>query len=65
VSRVLSVPPTVNLPGGLHVPPLENTRFTKIEYISSRNHIHSFCLYSRPELDREVLAWVRLAYPPH
>ena len=40
----------------------ENPRFTKIEYISPRNHVHSFCFYSRQELDREVLAWVREAY---
>jgi hypothetical protein len=41
---------------------LENPRFTKIEYISPRNHVHSFCFYSREELDREVLAWLREAY---
>jgi Domain of unknown function (DUF5655) len=41
---------------------LENPRFTKIESISPRNHVHSFCLYSRKELDREVLAWLREAY---
>jgi hypothetical protein len=41
---------------------LENSRFTKIEYISPRNHVHSFCFYSREELDREVLSWVREAY---
>jgi Domain of unknown function (DUF5655) len=41
---------------------LENTRFTKIEYISPRNHVHSFCFYSREEMDREVLAWLREAY---
>ena len=41
---------------------LENPRFTKIEYISPRNHVHSFCFQSREELDREVLSWVREAY---
>jgi hypothetical protein len=41
---------------------LENPRFTKIEYISPRHHVHSFCFYSRKELDREVLAWLREAY---
>jgi len=41
---------------------LENSRFTKIEYISPRNHVHSFRFYSREELDREVLAWLREAY---
>ena len=40
----------------------ENPRFTKIEYISPRNHVHSFCFHSREELDREVLSWVREAY---
>ncbi len=41
---------------------LENPRFTKIEYISPRNHVHSFCFHSREEMDREVLAWLREAY---
>ena len=41
---------------------LENPRFTKIEYISRRNHVHSFCFYSPEELDSEVLAWLREAY---
>jgi hypothetical protein len=41
---------------------LENSRFTKIEYISPRNHVHSLRFYSREELDREVLAWLREAY---
>ena len=41
---------------------LENPRFTKIEYISPRNQVHSFCFHSRKELDREVLAWLREAY---
>ena len=41
---------------------LENPRFTKIEYISPRNHVHSFCFRSLHELDHEVLAWVREAY---
>lgn len=41
---------------------LKNPRFTKIEYISPRNHVHSFCFFSHEELDREVLAWVRGAY---
>jgi hypothetical protein len=39
---------------------LENPRFTKIEYISRRNHVHSF--YSPEELDSEVLTWLREAY---
>ena len=41
---------------------LENRRFTKIECISPRNHVHSFCFHSSEELDREVLAWLREAY---
>ena len=41
---------------------LENPRFTKIEYISPRNHVHSFCFHSCEELDGEVLSWVREAY---
>jgi hypothetical protein len=41
---------------------LQNPRFTKIEYISPRNHLHFFCFYSREELDREVLAWLLEAY---
>jgi len=41
---------------------LENPRFTKIEYFSSRNHVHSFRFYSREEMDREALAWLREAY---
>lgn len=41
---------------------LENPRFTKIESISPRNHVHCFCFQSPDELDREVLSWVREAY---
>ena len=41
---------------------LENPRFTKIEYISPRNHVHSFCFRSLHELDHELLTWVREAY---
>ena len=41
---------------------LENPRFTKIEYISRRNHVHSFSFHSQAELDHEVFAWVREAY---
>ena len=40
----------------------ENPRFTKIEYISPRNHVHSFCFRFRGDLDREVLSWLREAY---
>ena len=41
---------------------LDNPRFTKVEYISPHNHVHSFCFHSQSELDNEVLAWVREAY---
>jgi len=41
---------------------LKNPRFTKVEHISPRNHVHSFCFYSREELDQEVLSWLREAY---
>jgi hypothetical protein len=41
---------------------LENSRFMKIEYISRRNHVHSFRFHSRKEIDREVLSWLREAY---
>ncbi len=41
---------------------LESPRFTKIETISRRNHIHWFCFRSREELDDEVLGWLREAY---
>jgi Domain of unknown function (DUF5655) len=41
---------------------LENPRFTKIETISPRNHVHCFFFRSRKELDREVLGWLREAY---
>ena len=41
---------------------LENSRFTKVETISARNHVHSFCLTSRAEMDKEVLSWLREAF---
>lgn len=41
---------------------LENPRFTKIETLSPRNHIHYFRIHSREDLDAEVLAWLREAY---
>jgi len=41
---------------------LEHPRFTKIESISARNHVHSFRFNSHAELDHEVLAWLREAY---
>jgi hypothetical protein len=41
---------------------LENPRFTKVETISPRNHVHCFCLRTREEVDREVLGWLHEAY---
>ena len=41
---------------------LENPRFTKVETISPRNHVHSFCFTSRAQMDHEVLSWLREAY---
>lgn len=41
---------------------LEDPRFTKIEYISRRNHVHSFCVCSPEELDGTVVGWLREAY---
>jgi endogenous inhibitor of DNA gyrase (YacG/DUF329 family) len=41
---------------------LENPRFTKIEHLSPRNYVHSFCFHSCEELDEEVLGWLREAY---
>ena len=41
---------------------LDNPRFTKIEYISPRNHVHSFRFSSPEEMDHEVEAWLREAY---
>jgi uncharacterized protein DUF5655 len=41
---------------------LENPRFTRVETISPRNHVHNFKLRSPDELDAELLAWLREAY---
>ncbi len=41
---------------------LENPRFTRIESISPRNHVHHFQIYALTELDAEVAAWLREAY---
>jgi hypothetical protein len=41
---------------------LENPRFTKVETISPRNHVHCFCFRTREEVDREVLGWLHEAY---
>jgi hypothetical protein len=41
---------------------LENPRFTSIQTISPRNHVHCFRLRSLDELDRELMSWLREAY---
>jgi Domain of unknown function (DUF5655) len=41
---------------------LENPRFTSIQTISPRNHVHCFQVRSLDELDREVMSWLREAY---
>ena len=41
---------------------LENPRFTKVEHISPRNHVHSFCFRTTEEMDDEVVSWLREAY---
>ncbi|MBV8216357.1 MAG: hypothetical protein JOZ08_24325 [Verrucomicrobia bacterium] len=41
---------------------LESPRFTKIETISARNHVHHFVIESVDQLDDEVLAWLQEAY---
>ena len=41
---------------------LDNPRFTKVETIFPRNHVHSFCFTSRAQMDKEVLSWLREAY---
>jgi hypothetical protein len=41
---------------------LENPRFTKIETLSPRNHIHYFRIHSHAEMDAEMLGGLREAY---
>jgi uncharacterized C2H2 Zn-finger protein len=41
---------------------LENPRFTRIESISPRNHVHHFRILSLEELDDEVAGWLKEAY---
>jgi hypothetical protein len=41
---------------------LENSRFTSIESISPRNHVHHFKIDSLRELDSEVKSWLEEAY---
>ena len=41
---------------------IENPRFTRIESISTRNHVHHFRIESLEELDDEVATWLKEAY---
>jgi Domain of unknown function (DUF5655) len=41
---------------------LESPRFTKIETISARNHVHHFVIGGTEQLDDEVLSWLLEAY---
>jgi hypothetical protein len=41
---------------------LRYPRFTKIENISPRNHVHHFIIRDVRELDEEVAAWLSEAY---
>lgn len=41
---------------------LENPRFTHIESISPRNHVHHFQIGSVEDLDDEVVSWLKEAY---
>jgi hypothetical protein len=41
---------------------LEHPRFTRIDTISPRNHVHHFRLESREDLDPLFASWVREAY---
>ena len=41
---------------------LEHPRFTKIESISPRNHVHHFVIQKPDEIDDQVKAWLREAH---
>jgi hypothetical protein len=41
---------------------LDHPRFTRVETISPRNHVHVFRLDSPSQLDEEFAGWVREAY---
>lgn len=41
---------------------LEHPRFTKVESISPRNHVHHFVLRDAGEVDAEVESWLREAH---
>jgi len=40
----------------------EHPRFTRIESISPRNHVHHFRIHHPDEVDAEVEAWLRESY---
>ena len=41
---------------------LEHPRFTRIESLSPRNHVHHFRFHDPADIDAEVLGWLREAY---
>ncbi len=41
---------------------LEHARFTRVESLSPRNHVHHFRIRRLSELDAEVAGWLREAY---
>jgi hypothetical protein len=41
---------------------LEHPRFTRIESLSPRNHVHHFRIQEMEELDADVASWLREAY---
>jgi uncharacterized C2H2 Zn-finger protein len=41
---------------------VENPRFTRIESISPRSHVHHFRILSLEQLDGEVAGWLKEAY---
>jgi len=41
---------------------LEHPRFTRIESLGPRNHVHHFRITDPRDLDDEVLGWLREAY---
>ena len=41
---------------------LESSRFTKIETISARNHVHHYVIEAVDQLDDEMLSWLLEAY---
>jgi hypothetical protein len=41
---------------------LDGPRFTRVESLSARNHVHHFIIRSPEEVDEEVGSWLREAY---